>query len=159
MSDEEKQKERNEREKERESICIFQVRLRNGGNSLKLIRQTARPDYGAGKGTVKCVPSLHSRFPFTFLHSANLRWITSGVFNSVFVVLSEIASSIMRRAELRFCAMRALRSFCMNRRFHIPIFEYPDCACYSEICLYEKMQDKLLPDFTWLFSDYTDSCG
>lgn len=48
----------------------------------------------------------------------------------------------------------------MNRRFHIPIFEYPDYAYYSGICLYVKMQDKLLPDLHDYFPViYTDSCG
>lgn len=60
----------------------------------------AATDNGAGKGTVKCAPSLHSRFPFTFLHSANLCWITGGVFNSVFVVLSR---SPVQSCDARNC--------------------------------------------------------
>lgn len=129
-------------------------------HSLRLIRQTAAPQITMqAKGQRNVCLSLHSRFPFTFLHSANLRWITGGVFNSVFVVLSRLPVQSCD-AELRFCATRALRSFCMNRCFHIPIFEYPDCACYSGICLYVKMQDKSLPDLHDYFPViYTDSCS
>lgn len=67
-------------------------------HSLRLIRQTAAPQQITGRGTVKCAPPLH--FPFTFLHSANLCWITGGVFNSVFVVLSR---SPVQSCDARNC--------------------------------------------------------
>jgi len=102
MSGEERNRKRKMREREHMHFSsAYATAVLIKAHSLN--SQTAA-DYSVR--TVKCVPSLHSRFPFTFLHSTNLRWITGGVFNSVFVVLSRspVQSCDARNCDFALCA-------------------------------------------------------